>query len=178
MTAAHDRLDDRYLSMVKEARRLPIDNSANDQFALKALTLRQPWAASVFIAGKDFENRFWPARVRGTIAIHVSKDQPKTTFDGGVRFVHALLRKQGKTNIRFDSLDKLPRGAIIGVVDLVDCVSQSDSPWFEGPLGFKLSNPRLLQKPIPTSGKRRFWKVSKGVETRIRRDLGEQGLTI
>jgi len=177
MVAAHDRLDDRYLTMMKEARRLLADNSPGDGFALRALTLRQPWAASVFLAGKDMENRLWPARVRGTIAIHVSKEQPAGSFAAGARFIHSVLRAQGKTRIRFNDEKSLPKGSIIGVVDIVDCVTDSESPWFEGPLGFKLANPRILSRPIPASGRRRFWKVSKAVELRIRRDLGKQGFS-
>ena len=32
------------------------------------------------------------------------------------------------------------KGAIIGEVDIVDCVTKSTSPWFEGPFGFVLRN--------------------------------------
>jgi hypothetical protein len=35
-------------------------------------------------------------------------------------------------------------GGIIGQVDIVDCVDKSASPWFVGPFGFVLRNPRIL----------------------------------
>ncbi len=174
MTLAHEDAEKRLTSMLYEARRMVRDNTANPG-ELLALTLRQPWAASVFIGGKDVENRVWPARVRGTIAIHVAKDQPRGSFDNGARLVRQVLKKTGYDRVVIPAQDKLPKGAIIGLVDIVDCVDSSSSAWFEGPLGFKLANPRVLPTPIPVSGKRRFWRVPKTIVTKIRRQLMEAG---
>jgi hypothetical protein len=49
------------------------------------------------------------------------------------------------------SYEDLPRGVIIGVVDLVDCVTESKSPSFMGDYGFVLKNQRPV-KPIPCAG--------------------------
>ncbi|MDR1076088.1 MAG: hypothetical protein LBL59_07310 [Xanthomonadaceae bacterium] len=35
---------------------------------------------------------------------------------------------------------ELQRGGIIGMADVVDCVDDSVSPWFEGPFGLVLRN--------------------------------------
>ena len=35
-------------------------------------------------------------------------------------------------------------GGIIGVVEIVDCVQAYSSPWFRGPYGWVLANPRRL----------------------------------
>jgi len=177
MTLAHDQVATRLTSMLYEARRMVRDNTAKADDLL-ALTLRQPWAASVFIGGKDIENRTWPARVRGTIAIHVAKDQPRGSYDAGARFIRQALKKTGLSRVVIPDQDKLPKDAIIGLVDIVDCVTDSKSAWWEGPLGFKLANPRLLPTPIPVSGKRRFWRVPKAVVTKIRRQLMEAGLPV
>src|SRR4051812_38769522 len=40
--------------------------------AMKALTIKQPWAKLIFEGGKDIENRSWPTGVRGRVAIHTS----------------------------------------------------------------------------------------------------------
>ena len=52
----------------------------------------------------------------------------------------------------------LPRGGIIGSVNLADCVYQSDSPWFQGPYGFVLSDPKPLPF-IPFKGQLGFFDV-------------------
>lgn len=36
------------------------------------------------------------------------------------------------------------RGGIVGSVEIVDCVRWCDSPWFGGPWGFVLRDPRPL----------------------------------
>ena len=41
--------------------------------------------------------------------------------------------------------EQLERGGIVGEVEIVDCVSHSESPWFFGPYGFVLRN----SKPLP-----------------------------
>jgi hypothetical protein len=48
-------------------------------------------------------------------------------------------------------------GAIIGEVDIIDCVSESISPWFSGKYGFLLSNPVLYERPLPCKGKLNFF---------------------
>lgn len=160
------------VTMMREAGRLVRDNSLTGSVGLKALTLRQPWASSVFLCGKDLENRTWPARLRGTIAIHTAREQPAGAYEGGVRFIRRAQARLGDRRTCFPPLSEMPQGAIIGLVDIVDCVESSDSVWFEGPLAFKLANPRLLKAPIPVAGKRRFWRVPKSIETRINQQLG------
>lgn len=49
------------------------------------------------------------------------------------------------------------RGAIIGEVDIVDCVTESKSPWFTGPYGFVLANPVAYKVPVPCKGKLGFF---------------------
>jgi hypothetical protein len=152
--------------LMAEAQRLVEDNS-NDSPELKALTLRQPWAWTVFHTGKDMENRTWPAKIRGTVAIHAAEEQPSGVYENSKKFIRGILAKLGIKGVRIPSYDRLDKGAIIGLVDIVDCVSESDSPWFEGPIGYKLANPRLLPRAIPCKGKRRFFTVPPEVEAEI-----------
>ena len=57
-------------------------------------------------------------------------------------------------------------GALVGEVDIIDCVSQRDSPWFIGPYGFLLANPLAYSQPIPY---RASWDYSKpGCRPRIK----------
>jgi hypothetical protein len=72
----------------------------------------------------------------------------------------------------------LPRGAIVGVVDIVGCTLGSchepslPSDWWEGPVGFQFARPRLLKKPIPCEGKRRFFVPPEAVLQAIAEQLG------
>jgi hypothetical protein len=66
---------------------------------------------------------------------------------------------------------QMVRGAIIGVVDVGDCVDKHKSKWFGGPYGYVLKNPRPLSKPIPCKGMLGFWKVSPKIEREIKRQL-------
>lgn len=52
----------------------------------------------------------------------------------------------------------LPRGAIVGLVEIVDCIRASTSPWFEGPYGFVLQNPRAIS-PIPCRGAQKLFDL-------------------
>jgi hypothetical protein len=53
--------------------------------------------------------------------------------------------------------DELPTGAIVGSVEIVDCVRGSKSKWANrGQWHWLLKNPRVLAKPIPFKGKLGF----------------------
>ncbi len=43
-------------------------------------------------------------------------------------------------------------GCIVGMVDIVDCVTQHSSDWFEGPFGWVLEKPVFFDNPIPYRG--------------------------
>ena len=94
---------------------------------MKALSIQQPWAWAI-LNGKDIENRSWYTPVRGRILIHAGK---KLDYDG-VMFLQTMNVIAPKN---------LPLGGIVGSVELVDCVTKSDSPWFFGKYGFVLKNP-------------------------------------
>ncbi len=99
-----------------------------------ALSIRQPWAWAILHAGKDIENRFWPTDYRGPLLIHTGRDVHRPAWEW-------MLRTRG---ITVPPQEELPRSGIVGIVDLVDCVIASDSPWFTGPYGFVLRNARQL----------------------------------
>ncbi len=116
---------------------------------------------AIFHAGKDIENRSWQTRhTIGTIAIHASSNADS---------VDALPK-----GVPRPELDVLTRGAIIGVVDVVRVIRDSRSRWFEGPLGWVLSNPRRLTKPIASSGRLGLWSMDVRIERRIKKQLGRR----
>jgi|GEM_PF-431180 ASCH domain. len=166
MTCPLNELTAKIDALMVEARRLSRENRDDPKAGLKGLTLRQPWAWTMFHTTKDIENRNWPAKVRGTIAIHAADDQPEGVYERSKAFIEKIACTHA--GLRIPAEAALPKGAIIGLVDIVECVDSSTSPWWEGPLGFKLVNARKLPKPIPCKGKRRFFTVPKSVESQIR----------
>ena len=123
-----------------------------------AISVRQPWASLILLAGKDIENRTWETRVRGPILIHAAKGMTKREYLDAMDFADANgTRRIGHLLDAFEP-GNLPRGGIIGSVNLADCVYQSDSPWFQGPYGFVLRDPKPLPF-IPFKGQLGFFDV-------------------
>lgn len=104
--------------------------------SVPALSIRQPWAWAIIHAGKDVENREWnrAPSYRGPLLIHAAKTiEPDDWF---------YVERLSDTTPPYAAT--IERGGIIGVVDLVDAVWESDSPWYFGKLGLVLANPRPL----------------------------------
>jgi hypothetical protein len=115
---------------------------------MKVLSVRQPWAWALIHAGKDIENRTWPTKYRGPVAIHASKGMTRKEFDAAKYYMLEI----GVP--RVPNPDELEFGQIIGIVDIVDLVSEEELPiseWFEGPWGWVVQNPRQV-KPVPMKG--------------------------
>lgn len=99
---------------------------------IKALSIRQPWASLIACGAKDIENRPRRLGYRGPLLIHAGVREP----DGAVlAYVRQRYRIEGPRE---------PRGGIVGIATLIDCVEASDSPWFEGPFGLVLRRAREL----------------------------------
>lgn len=108
----------------------------------------------ITVAYKDIENRNWQTEYRGRIYIHASKRNDKDS--------QMWLLEKGFAPIMVLMLysKAIPRGAIIGEVDLVDCVTENKSIWFTGKYGFVLANPQLYEKPIPYPGRLGLFNVT------------------
>lgn len=120
----------------------------------RAIAVIQPWAYFIVHGLKDIENRDWRTHYRGPVAIHASKHMSEDQWIGATDMLFET---------RYDAMvitpglrDRLQFGGIVGVVDVVDCVEQSDSPWFVGRYGFKLENARAVPF-IPVIGKQGFF---------------------
>ena len=106
---------------------------------MKAISIRQPWAWAIMNVGKDIENRKWFTSHRGPILIHASKGCTQAEFKHFFFWWRDEFPHDPLANIKLPpQLDDLPRGGIVGIADLVDCVSESSSPWFFGKFGFVL----------------------------------------
>ena len=107
---------------------------------MKALSIRQPWAWMILHAGKDIENREWPTRFRGRVLVHASKGMTQREYDEAFEFAQNAYGRY--LHIPFSGV--LDRGGIVGSVEIVDCVTRSDSRWFVGTYGFVLRDPVVL----------------------------------
>ena len=124
---------------------------------MKALSIKQPWAWLICAGYKDIENRDWKLPAYGffppqRIYVHASK-----VADWEAIMNNYLRKKMVDKIIKGRQLSL---GAIIGEVDIIDCVTQSKSPWFVGEYGFVLINPILYGEPIPYKGRLGFFEVS------------------
>lgn len=130
---------------------------------MKALTIKQPWANAIIFWGKDIENRSWYSNFRGRIAVHASKrlEQEEVAEYQSLVF-RRRLNAPGSPIVSADNC-----GAIIGTVEIVDCVRKSDSGWFVGEYGFVLRNPIALPEPIPCRGALGFWDVPQELISKI-----------
>ena len=117
-----------------------------------ALSIRQPWAWAICHAGKDIENRDWQTPFRGWVCIHAAKGMAKAEFNGFVDVARAMNRAgTWAKDVWVPFPADLLRGGIVGVAEIVDCVTESDSPWFFGRYGFVLRNARHINF-IPVRG--------------------------
>ncbi len=139
---------------------------------MKALSIRQPWAWMIVRAGKHIENRSWRCHYRGPIAIHASKmptggaglDQVVDDFHAGAAMARAAgvdLSSEGTVTLQTLALES---GAIVALADVVDCVTESGSPWFVGPFGIVLSSIRQTAV-VPCKGALGLWTVPADVES-------------
>ena len=159
---------------------------------MKAITLWQPWASLVIAGIKCNETRSWSTDYRGPLAIHAAK-KPASEI---AEFLSALdcvafsdlLAKAGLPIVR-----NLPRGTILGTVDLIDCGKikpvwnggvmeytvadfhdgllpivpsmreKSMGDYTPGRFAWRLANPVAFAEPIPCRGMQGLWTVPAGL---------------
>ena len=121
---------------------------------MKALTVRQPWAWAIAVGEKTVENRGWPTRYRGPLAIHAAKAPDLEGWTDP-----AIGRAM-------DSQEPGPMayGAVIAVVEVTGCHPAARrwptccQPWgFEDQYHFELAGARRLPEPVPAKGRLGLW---------------------
>lgn len=111
---------------------------------MKTLSVQQPWAELIVAGRKKIENRTWSTNYRGPLLIHAGKSRN-------------WLAQVNADDLGID-VATLTFGAIVGVVDLTDCIPPSTpsewdaDPFASGPYLWVLANARRLT-PIPCVGK-------------------------
>lgn len=134
---------------------------------MKALTLTQPWASLVILGAKRIETRSWGTKYRGPLIVHAAKNFP------------SWAREQCREPFYMEVLApwlsppkevRLPRGAILGVVLLVDCVNvvppdltiqeRAFGDFGAGRWFWMLSQHRALIQPVLTKGALGLWEYT------------------
>lgn len=121
-----------------------------------ALSIRQPWAWMILHSGKDIENRTWPTRFRGRVLVHAAKGMTRDEWEHGLWFARGCIPNGSDVLSRLPFLN-IERGGIVGSVEIFDCVTHSDSPWFTGPYGFVIRNP-IVHPFVPYRGSLGFFQ--------------------
>ena len=142
---------------------------------MKALSIKQPWASLIAHGIKDIENRTWKTKFRGRIFIHASSS-PAINQLRVLNEEQYLIAQKHFLKLGLNKFSDLPISAIIGEVDIVDCVVNHHSIWAEKTQGryvgdgvfvlcekpiynWVLANPVLYDKPIlNVKGKLSFWE--------------------
>ncbi|GAA0976017.1 ASCH domain-containing protein [Nocardiopsis tropica] len=128
---------------------------------LRALSVRHPWAWAILHAGKDIENRTWRTDHRGPLVIHAGS----ATAPGA---------RQRLAAMGITVPGNLVPGAIVGVVDVVDCVRDHSSTWaVPDHWHWVLTNPRPLAEPIVCKGALSLWRVPEEITRQLPTDLLE-----
>ena len=135
---------------------------------MKALSIKNPWGQLIAAGIKDIENRTWRTKYRGRIYIHVSGKVVKDTNYNDAQMIAALPAMTFDFNsTKYPDVPAYFRtSAIIGEVDIVDCVLRHPSVWaehvatvmrkIEGEMtpvnvpvwNWVLANPMLYDQPI------------------------------
>lgn len=106
---------------------------------IKALSIKQPYPHHIFHDGKDVENRDWATRGRGWFIVHAGVSKSELDKDN-------------------DQHQAMPRGGVVGMARIVDCVEAMESRWFFGKYGFVLRDAFPLAL-VPCKGQLGFFAL-------------------
>ncbi|MDT0635063.1 ASCH domain-containing protein [Spectribacter hydrogenoxidans] len=122
---------------------------------MKALTICQPYAHLIAIDEKRVENRSWPTRYRGPLAIHAGKSRKMLAPDIHARYPDMVF------------------GAVVAIAELIDCLPADEIedrlhdqryPFLKwqaqhigGPWCWVLSDTQPLAEPDPCGGSLGLW---------------------
>ncbi len=134
---------------------------------MKCISVIQPWAHLILGGVKEYETRGWRTAFRGRILVHAST---KITKD---------LELLGEHEPFYSALGRAPvialaRGAILGSVEVVDCVEavtltelndreKAFGDFRAGRWAWRLRAPLLFPEPVPYRGRLGVYDVGEEV---------------
>lgn len=130
---------------------------------MKVFTVYQPYAHAIVAGVKHYETRPRRTNIRGRVAVHAGRlDEVQATKHLTNGEFWAVLEAAGGGG-------NLPRGAVIGTVEIVDCVPVEElvdsldnrerllGDYSPGRFAWVLQNPVMFKTPIPARGKQGWW---------------------
>lgn len=123
---------------------------------IRAITVHRPWGIAIAQYGKNIENRTWRCWLQpgDFIAIH-----------NGAKFDATAVKDiQQITGIYDGSMNPVedPAGAIIAIAKFQGNITESNSPWFCGPIGWELSDVIPIE-PVYCKGAQGLWTIPEDV---------------
>jgi hypothetical protein len=126
---------------------------------MNTLTICQPWCWAILHGPKKIENRTWPTNHRGPLLLHSGKSRKFLESEDPAVWPE-------RYGVPLPEEKDLVFGAILGVVDVVDCLHFEDlppdwkaHPFAQGPYCWLLANPRPFAEPIPWKGQLSLYQV-------------------
>jgi hypothetical protein len=164
----------------QEVRRIVTPGSiAEEPSRMKTISVWQPWSSLLVNGAKRIETRGWELRHRGTMLIHAAKTWNSAIDDMCRREPFtSLFRRHGWRSLvptgrgKLRHPDGLPFGAIVGRVEVVDCVPVAKldlskfgeheaalGDYSAGRFGIICERPVQFETPIPWTGKQGLFDV-------------------
>lgn len=137
---------------------------------MKAYTVYQPYAFATVAGVKHYETRPRRTNIRGRVAVHAAKlDAWRTGIleNGTMPQIEKILSEIQGTGNR---AARLEYGAVIGTVEIVDCVPVEEientltererilGDFSPGRFAWVLQNPVMFDTPIPARGQQGWWE--------------------
>lgn len=129
---------------------------------MKAITIQQPYAYAIVVGIKQYETRSRRTNIRGRVAIHAGK-KVSSSFE-------KIVSKCYIGNIETGGKLAVDLGAVIGTVEIVDCVPVEAvlntltererllGDYTPGRFAWVLKNPVMFTTPFPAKGQQGWWK--------------------
>lgn len=148
---------------------------------MRVLTIRQPYATLLMQGLKQFETRSWTTPYRGPLVIHAAANGSRIYGD-------QLRRLEKRLNLMPTALmgQEYPLGALLGVVELVECLPisprliQALTPiekylgWYsDGGFVWDLARAGRVRfaEPIPCAGRQGLWTLPADLAARVEKEL-------
>lgn len=119
---------------------------------MKALSIRQPWAWLICKGYKQIENRTWDTKKRGRFLVHASSKRPS---DSDMQAAQSICDELG---ITLPVKSEFELGAIVGYATLCGTTTESNDPFFFGPVGLMLKDCTAVE-PIRFKGALSFFNT-------------------
>ena len=148
---------------------------------MRALTIRQPYATLIVQGVKQFETRSWRTEYRGPLVIHAAANGSRIYGD-------QLRRLEKRLRVMPTALmgQEYPLGAVLGVVELVECLPISPTlidaltpcekalGWYsDGGFVWDLARAGRIRfaEPIACAGRQGLWALPADLAARVEKEL-------